>query len=76
MPNYLFFRVPFAFPDYEKAGWIVFLENILMLLFWAFCGAQSAIICRNATGNKEAKKNPLNSAEDAYMRTLSHLHKQ
>lgn len=30
-PNYLFFRVPFAFLDYEKAGWLVFLENVLML---------------------------------------------
>ena len=36
MPNYLFFRVPFAFLDYEKAGWLVFLENALMLLAWAF----------------------------------------
>ena len=35
MPDYLFFRVPFAFLDYEKAGWLVFLENLLMLSFWA-----------------------------------------
>ena len=27
MPNYLFFRVPFAFLDYEKAGWLVFFEK-------------------------------------------------
>ncbi len=27
MPDYLFFRVPFAFLDYEKAGWLVFLKT-------------------------------------------------
>ncbi len=51
MPNYLFFRVPFAFLDYEKSGWLVFLENLLMLSFWAFIGTQAAHIFRNATQN-------------------------
>ena len=46
IPDYLFFRVPFAFLDYEKAGWLVFLENLLMLSFWAFTGTQAALICR------------------------------
>ena len=55
----MFFRVPFAFLDYEKAGWLVFLENLLMLTFWAFIGTQAALICRNAAGKAEAKKNPL-----------------
>ena len=41
MSDYLFFRVPFAFLDYEKAAAAVFLENILMLLFWAFIGTQA-----------------------------------
>jgi hypothetical protein len=50
MPNYLFFRVPFAFLDYEKAGWLVLLENLLMLSFWALIGTQTALICRNAAG--------------------------
>ncbi len=58
MPNYLFFRVPFAFLDYEKAGWLVFLENLLMLSFWAFIGTQTVLICRNAARKAEAKKNP------------------
>ena len=39
MSNYLFFRVPFAFLDYEKAWWLVFLENLLVLTFWAFIGS-------------------------------------
>ena len=55
----MFFRVPFAFLDYEKAGWLVFLENLLMLSFWAFIGTQTALICRTAAGKAEAKKNPL-----------------
>ena len=58
MPDYLFFRVPFAFLDYEKAGWLVLLENLLMLSSWAFIGTQAALICRNA-GMKGKKQNPL-----------------
>ena len=45
MPDYLFFRVPFAFLDYEKAGWLVLLENALMLSAWSFVGAQLAQLC-------------------------------
>ena len=59
MPDYLFFRVPFAFLDYEKAGSLVILENILMLLFWAFIGTQAALLCRNMQRKDEKKKNPL-----------------
>jgi len=59
MANYLFFRVPFAFLDYETAGWLVFLENLLMLSFWAFIGNQIALVCRNAVVKAEKKKNPL-----------------
>lgn len=42
----MFFRVPFAFLDYEKSGILVFLENILMLIFWAFIGGQASTLCR------------------------------
>ena len=45
MPNYLFFRVPFAFLDYEKAFWLVFLGNALMLSTWVFLGAELAVLC-------------------------------
>lgn len=58
MPDYMLFKVPFAFLDYEKAGALVFLENILMLLFWAFVGAQAALLCRNSQTDKE-KNNKL-----------------
>ena len=59
MPDYLFFRVPFAFLDYEKAGWLVLLENLLMLSFWAFIGTQAVQIFRNAVHKTEMKKNLL-----------------
>ncbi len=45
MKDYLFFRVPFAFLDYEKAGALVILENLIMLLFWVFIGMQCSLLC-------------------------------
>ena len=59
MPDYLLFRVLFAFLDYEKPAASVFLENILMLLFWAFVGAQGALLFRKSHGRESEKKNPL-----------------
>ena len=59
MPDYLLFRVPFAFLDYDKAGVLVFLENLVMMSFWAFIGTQTALICRNAMKKAEEKKNPI-----------------
>ena len=57
--DYLFFRVPFAFLDYDKSGVLVFLENLLMLSFWAFAGARTALFCRYTVQKAEKKKNPL-----------------
>ena len=56
MPDYLFFRVPFAFLDYEKAGWLVVLENLLMLSFWAFIGTQTAGIIRTTAQKTNTEK--------------------
>ena len=56
MSDYLFFRMPFAFLDYEKAGWLVFLENLLMLSFWAFAGTLAARICIRIHAIKRNKK--------------------
>ncbi|MBR4314174.1 MAG: hypothetical protein IKP66_04615, partial [Lachnospiraceae bacterium] len=36
--NYITFKTHFAFLDYEKAAALVFLENILMIIFFAFVG--------------------------------------
>ena len=56
MPDYLFFRVAFAFLDYDKAPLMVFLENILMLLFWTFAGAQASVFFRNLQAKKKEKR--------------------
>ena len=50
MADYLFFRVPFAFLDYDKAGALVILENVVMLLFWAFAGTQCSLLCMRSGG--------------------------
>lgn len=34
--NYMLFKNPFAFLDYSKPCWLVLLENLAMLLAWAF----------------------------------------
>lgn len=39
-PAYLFWRVPFALIDYEKAVPLVLLEALLITFFWVFAGAQ------------------------------------
>ncbi len=36
MLSYMLFKNPFAFLDYEKAWWLVILENLVMLLAWGF----------------------------------------
>lgn len=59
MQDYLFFRVQFAFLDYEKPAAWVFMENILMILFWGYAGAQAAVLCRKTYGKDSEKKNPL-----------------
>lgn len=52
IPDYLFLRTPFAFLDYEKAGWLVLAENLLMLLFWAQMGTRTAQICTGTAGKR------------------------
>ena len=39
-PDYLLYRVPFAFIDYDKAAPLVLLEALLIVFFWVFLGAQ------------------------------------
>ena len=61
--DYMLFRAAFAFLDYEKAGVLVFLENLLMLVFWVFISDQGALFCRKTTRNdisgdgRQAEKN-------------------
>lgn len=51
--NYLTFKVHFAFLDYDKASVLVFIENILMLLFWSFIGMQIFNLFRNGKGVRD-----------------------
>ncbi len=60
MPGYLFFRVPFAFLDYDKAGILIFLENMLILSFWTYCGTQGALLCMNSRRKTEIKNKEIN----------------
>jgi flavodoxin len=48
IPDYIFFRTPFAFFDYEKAAALVFLENLAILTAFAFLGASIASLIKAA----------------------------
>ena len=52
--DYLFFRSPFAFFDYDKSAVLVFLENLAMLTAFAAFGACAAALMR-AFAAKERK---------------------
>ena len=39
-PDYLLYRMPFAFIDYEKPAPLVLLEALLIAFLWVFAGAQ------------------------------------
>ena len=34
--DYMFMKTQFAFLDYDKAAWLVILQNFVMLISWAF----------------------------------------
>ena len=53
--DYMFFRAAFAFLDYEKAGALVVLENLLMLVFWAFIGGLGAVLSRSLSRKEQEK---------------------
>ena len=59
MTDYLFFCVPFAMLDYEKAAGFVLLENILMLIFWVCIGMQVMNLLIKKGKDQKEKVNPL-----------------
>ena len=59
IPDYIFFRTPFAFFDYEKAAVLVFLENLAIMIFFAFLGAAVAYLTRTLKKNTENRRNKL-----------------
>ena len=57
-PDYLFYRVPFAFIDYDKAALLVLLEALLIAFFWVFAGAQLPRLLNRRT-DKNSRLIPL-----------------
>lgn len=53
IPDYLFFRSPFAFFDYDKSVVIVFSENLAMLTAFAAFGACAAALIRAFAAKKK-----------------------
>ena len=53
--DYMFFHAAFDFMDYEKAGALVVLENLLMLVFWAFIGGLGAVLSRSLSRKEQEK---------------------
>ena len=53
--NYITFKTHFAFLDYEKPAGLVFLENVAMLIFFAFVAHNIANVVK-VLGKKENNK--------------------
>ena len=53
IPEYLFFRTHFAVLDYDKAGILVFLENLAVWFFFTFLGAGIVRLFRRIIGGKK-----------------------
>ena len=51
MIDYITFKTHFAFLDYEKPVGLVFFENVVMLIFFAFLGHSIASITRRTNRN-------------------------
>ena len=58
MLSYMLFKNPFAFLDYEKAWWLVILENLAMLLAWGFSAYLLSLFLRSVT-KKDKRKSAL-----------------
>ena len=56
--TYMTFRAHFAFLDYDKAGWLVLVENVAMLSTWVFIGLQIAQMLAPSRGNESGNLSP------------------
>lgn len=54
--DYMFFRSPFAFFDYDKSGVLVFLENLAMLITFALVGTCTAIFIKRIDIKKRTQQ--------------------
>lgn len=53
--DYMLLQNPFAFLDYDKAWWLVILENLAMLLAWAFAGFLFSLFLRGDREERQEK---------------------
>lgn len=56
IPDYIFFRTPFAFFDYNKTAVLIFAENLAILIAFAFLGAVCVSFikaCRSKSPERE-----------------------
>ncbi len=51
--NYMLFKNPFAFLDYSKAWWLVLIENLAMLLAWAFAAYLISLCLKKLSHQKK-----------------------
>lgn len=57
IPDYIFFRTPFAFLDYDKAPVLVFAENLAILISFAFVGALCATLIKIPRSKDAERRN-------------------
>ena len=58
LPDYIFFRTPFAFLDYDKGAVPVFAENLAIMTAFALLGGCCAMLCK-AFGKHSRKRRAL-----------------
>ena len=68
--NYIFFRSHFAFLDYTKAKWLVILENLAMLIFWALAGLTAAELLQKENDKKYSVKTAVRFASAIIIGTV------
>ena len=54
--EYMFFRTPFAFLNYEMPAALVFAENFAMLSAFALLGACCAVLCRTRGKKRKTRQ--------------------
>lgn len=54
--KYMLLQNPFAFLDYSKAWWLVLLENLSMLLAWAFAAYLLSLCLRKLSRHQHKEK--------------------
>ena len=62
IPEYIFFRMHFAFLDYEKPAVLVFAENLAILTAFAFLGASCASIVKPSKNADDGGKRKTTTA--------------